>query len=141
MITIHVAGEPQMGGLYQQCARCGHVLQDFTGSQPMVPEGQDSAIPYWTPGRPVAVDGNRTWLVADRDRGPLGGEAECEPDKAAIPGWEGAAGPFPSQYRRPHVYARDIHSGAGNCVCHRPLGDARHVQAAPGVPIPDDMRP
>lgn len=57
-----------------------------------------------------------------------------------IPGWEGSIGPFPGQYGLPHVYARNIHSGAGNCVCGAALADARHVQAAPGVPIPDDMR-
>jgi hypothetical protein len=49
-------------------------------------------------------------------------------------------GPFPSSYHKPHVYARDVHSGAGNCVCGRSLGHSRHVQAAPGVPVPDQMR-
>lgn len=58
-----------------------------------------------------------------------------------VPGWEGTQGPFPSQYRDPHVYARSIHSGAGNCVCGAALGDSVHVMAAPGVPIPDRMRP
>lgn len=57
-----------------------------------------------------------------------------------IPGWEGSVGPFPGQYGKPHVYARDVHSGAGNCVCGAALGDRRHVQAAPGVPVPDEMR-
>lgn len=57
-----------------------------------------------------------------------------------IPGWEGTIGPGPGQYGDPHVYARSIHSGAGNCVCGRGLGDAKHVHAAPGVPIPDEMR-
>jgi hypothetical protein len=57
-----------------------------------------------------------------------------------IPGWEGSAGPFPAQYGLPHVYARDIHSGAGNCVCGLDLGHARHVQAAPGVDVPERMR-
>ena len=61
--------------------------------------------------------------------------------KIDVPGWEGSTGPFPSQYAQPHVYARDVHSGAGNCVCGRSLADAIHVQAAPGVPIPDRMRP
>lgn len=54
-----------------------------------------------------------------------------------IPGWEGSIGPFPSQYGEPHVYARNIHSGAGNCVCGLPLKASRHVMAAPGVPVPD----
>lgn len=43
-------------------------------------------------------------------------------------GWEGSVGPFPGQYDTPHVYARG-------------LGSSKHVQAAPGVPIPDEMRP
>jgi hypothetical protein len=57
-----------------------------------------------------------------------------------IPGWEGTIGPGPGQYGKPHVYARDIYSGAGNCVCGRALGDNLHVMAAPGVPIPESMR-
>lgn len=44
-----------------------------------------------------------------------------------IPGWEGSIGPFPSQYGRPHVYARDVHSGAGNCVCGRDPQNVIHV--------------
>ena len=58
----------------------------------------------------------------------------------AVPGWEGSIGPFPDAYRLPHVYARSVHSGAGNCVCGASLGDARHVQAAPGIPVPDRLR-
>jgi len=57
-----------------------------------------------------------------------------------IPGWEGTIGPAPGQYGDPHVYARDICSGAGNCVCGCALGQSVHVQAAPGIPIPDDWR-
>lgn len=57
-----------------------------------------------------------------------------------IPGWEGSVGPFPQQYSKPHVYARDIHSGAGNCVCGLDLAHKLHVQAAPGIPIPERMR-
>lgn len=53
-----------------------------------------------------------------------------------VPGWEGSTGPLPSQYKQPHVYARDTFSGAGNCICGAGLPDERHVQAAPGVPIP-----
>jgi len=52
----------------------------------------------------------------------------------------GVHGPLPSSYHKPHIYARDVHSGAGNCVCGRSLGHSRHVQAAPGVPVPDQMR-
>lgn len=57
-----------------------------------------------------------------------------------FPGWEGSIGPFPRQYGQPHVYARDVHSGAGNCVCGAGPGDRRHVQIAPGVPVPTRMR-
>jgi hypothetical protein len=57
-----------------------------------------------------------------------------------VPGWEGTIGPFPHEYRLPHVYARDVCSGAGNCVCGRGLGDDIHVQAAPGVEIPEALR-
>lgn len=57
-----------------------------------------------------------------------------------VPGWEGTVGPFPGQYRQPHVYARDIHSGAGNCVCGLDLGAVHHVQAAPGVEVPVRLR-
>ena len=58
---------------------------------------------------------------------------------ADIPGWEGTIGPGPGQYRQPHVYARDVQSGAGNCVCGRALRTPLHVQAAPGVPIPETV--
>jgi hypothetical protein len=61
-------------------------------------------------------------------------------DQNDTPGWEGSVGPFPDEYTKPHVYARDVHSGAGNCVCGSSLGDVVHVQAAPGVPVPDEMR-
>jgi hypothetical protein len=66
-------------------------------------------------------------------------QRERRPD-VEIPGWEGSIGPGPGQYGRPHVYARDVGSGAGNCVCGRGLGDDLHVQAAPGVPVPGSMR-
>lgn len=57
-----------------------------------------------------------------------------------MPGWEGSQGPFEDEYTRPHVYARDIHSGAGNCVCGSGLGEKVHVQAAPGVDTPEGHR-
>lgn len=59
---------------------------------------------------------------------------------ADCPGWEGSVGPFRAQYGQPHVYARDIHSGAGNCVCGHHPGHRLHVQIAPGVPVPEWMR-
>lgn len=63
--TIHLAGPVQMGGLYQECSRCGFVLQDYTGGQPMVPEGMDTSIPVWPVGRRISVAGNATWTLAD----------------------------------------------------------------------------
>lgn len=61
-------------------------------------------------------------------------------DVEDVPGWEGSVGPFSGEHAKPHVYARDIHSGAGNCVCGSDLGNKLHVQAAPGVPVPEVMR-
>jgi hypothetical protein len=63
-------------------------------------------------------------------------EAGAEQSHVDIPGWEGSIGPFPGGYGKPHVYARNVHSGAGNCVCGRVLPSVLHVQAAPGVPVP-----
>jgi hypothetical protein len=60
--------------------------------------------------------------------------------RITVPGWEGSLGLFRHQYSIPHVYARDIQSGAGNCVCGSCLGDRVHVQAAPGVEVPEGMR-
>ncbi|MEU8199503.1 hypothetical protein AB0C10_37540 [Microbispora amethystogenes] len=61
--TVHVAGPPELGGYYQTCARCGHVLIDLTGSTPMVVEGQDPVIPVWPTGERVATIGNATYVV------------------------------------------------------------------------------
>lgn len=57
-----------------------------------------------------------------------------------VPGYEGSQGPFRGQYGAPHVYARDVHSGAGNCVCGWDLGEDRHTEAAPGIAVPDRHR-
>lgn len=57
-----------------------------------------------------------------------------------IAGYEGSVGPFRNQHRAPHVYARDIHSGAGNCRCGGAPGDWIHTEIAPGVPVPDVYR-
>jgi hypothetical protein len=82
--------------------------------------------------------------TADMDYPELGTLLYDRPDPAALtytaaktpPGWEGAQGPFEDEYTEPHVYARDIHSGAGNCVCGAGLEDDLHLQAAPGVDLP-----
>lgn len=50
------------------------------------------------------------------------------------PGYEGSVGPFKNEYNKPHVYARDVHSGAGNCVCGLAPQDEIHPELAPGVP-------
>lgn len=55
--------------------------------------------------------------------------------RSEIPGWEGSIGPSPAQYRIPHVYARSVYSGAGNCVCGRDPRHPIHVQIAPGVTL------
>lgn len=73
---------------------------------------------------------------AEVDVAELNREAAQTPDEASVPGFEGSIGPGPGQYSRPHVYARDIRSGAGNCVCGGALGDRLHTEAAPGVPVP-----
>lgn len=76
MTTVHIAGPPQMGGLYQVCIRCGHVLQDYTDGQPMVVDGEDTAIATWPEGQRIAIRGNATWVMSNTaeldDR-----EAEC----------------------------------------------------------------
>jgi hypothetical protein len=82
--------------------------------------------------------------TAAEDYPELGTLLYDRPDPASLsytaaktpPGWEGAQGPFEDEYGEPHVYARDIHSGAGNCVCGAGLEDDLHLQAAPGVDLP-----
>lgn len=51
-----------------------------------------------------------------------------------ISGYEGSVGPFPNQYGQPHVYARDVHSGSGNCVCGHEPAYRLHVPA-PSAPL------
>lgn len=57
-----------------------------------------------------------------------------------VPGYEGSVGPFRNQYGLRHVYARDVQSGAGNCVCGQDVGHRLHTEAAPGVPVPQERR-
>jgi hypothetical protein len=61
-------------------------------------------------------------------------------DELPVPGMAGITGPFPYQYSGAHVYARDIHSIPGLCVCGAPLASRRHPYAAPGVPVPARLR-
>jgi len=79
----------------------------------------------------LELDGDHPWFSLD-DTQTLAADS--------VPGWEGAVGPFKAGYAQPHVYARDVYSGAGNCVCGSALGEDLHVQAAPGVDVPDRMR-
>lgn len=103
----------------------------------------------YTPGQimaslsPQAVSTASTEHLASEDYPELGTLLYDRPDPASLtytasgtpPGWEGAQGPFPDEYGLPHVYARDVHSGAGNCVCGAGLHDGLHLQAAPGVEL------
>lgn len=57
------------------------------------------------------------------------GRRRTTPGAKAVPGWEGSVGPFPRDYGRGHVYARDVHSGAGNCVCGRAPDHRLHTRA------------
>lgn len=59
-------------------------------------------------------------------------EAQTTFHEASVPGEEGSVGPFPTQYGMDHVYARDVHSGAGNCVCGGAPQDAVHVHSPLG---------
>lgn len=79
-------------------------------------------------GRPIDADGQ-----------VLAAHAQGEHVKP-VPGYEGSVGPFPSEYSEPHVYARDVHSGAGNCVCGMDSAHSLHTEIAPGVPVPEHRR-
>jgi hypothetical protein len=73
-----------------------------------------------------------SWL--DRVAGiyPAGSEYVLElrvkPSTAAQ---EGNIGPSPAQYGLPHLYARDITSATGNCICSRALNDRLHTALLP----------
>lgn len=58
-----------------------------------------------------------------------------------VPGTCGSLGPLTeAEMCAPHVYARDVNSGAGNCVCGAALPDDLHTEAAPGIPVPAGWR-
>lgn len=77
----------------------------------------------------------------DRKPGTMERQTAAKAGRAVgVPGDEGSIGPSPAQYGKPHVYARDVQSGAGNCVCGRHLGSSVHTQAAPGLDVPDQER-
>ncbi|MGP4092976.1 hypothetical protein [Nonomuraea sp. KM90] len=78
MTTVHIAGPPRMGGLYQECSRCRYVLQNYTGGMVMVPDGQDAEIPHFPEGWRIVISGNAAWAKAD-DAELDDGETECRP--------------------------------------------------------------
>lgn len=82
--TVHTAGPPQLGGLYQACTRCGHVLQDYTGGMPMVAvtddaDAQDVSLGVWPEGERVATSGPATWVIGPAGRELDDDERECRP--------------------------------------------------------------
>lgn len=79
-----------------------------------------------TPG----FSGPRT-LVASGE--PLALVAGAQP----YPGYEGSVGPSEAEYGDPHVYARDVQSGAGNCVCGAGPDDPIHPELVPGMLNPN----
>jgi 8-oxo-dGTP pyrophosphatase MutT (NUDIX family) len=70
-------------------------------------------------------------LDDDDSDGGKGGKSE----KKSVPGEEGSVGPFPGEYTRAHVYARDVQSGAGNCVCGAAPGDELHARSPLGPTV------
>ena len=70
---VHVAGP--VVAARQECSRCGHVLQDYSGHEVMVVAGDDRGLVFWAPGASVIVDGSAAFLVAGADDGHL----NCKP--------------------------------------------------------------
>jgi 8-oxo-dGTP pyrophosphatase MutT (NUDIX family) len=94
------------------------------------------AIAWWDPAHLAASNPALRRELAG-DTGRVKRVLAAPVAKADVPGWEGSVGPSPSEYTKPHVYARDTGSGAGNCVCGMDPRDGVHVQLAPGVDNPD----
>jgi hypothetical protein len=132
--TVHVAGPVQRGGAYQQCTRCGHALIDYTGSTPMVVEGEDLEIGVWPEGSRVAVSGAASWVLSsDALLDPW--ETECQtgtpaddrPDKDACRncrrplhwvdgvGWLHGELPQYAHEENTCVYAHPV-----SCTLHKP---------------------
>jgi hypothetical protein len=84
IITVHVAGPPMHGNLYQECARCGIVLQDYTGRELMVAvdsedPAPDTTIPAWPEGERIGRLGGVTYVVGPPGRPLDDDERECRP--------------------------------------------------------------
>jgi hypothetical protein len=82
IITVHIAGPPQLGGAYQECVRCGHVLEDYTGREVMVAvEPGDTApptLPCWPEGKRIGHRGAMTYVLGP-ERQLAWNEQECRP--------------------------------------------------------------
>lgn len=82
IFTVHLAGPPILGGLRQDCARCGHVLDDWTGREVMAvagPAGDAPTIPSWPAGARVARLDGTTYVVGPEGRPLTDDERECRP--------------------------------------------------------------
>lgn len=109
------------------------------------PDGDESEqVAWWDPADARKNPALRTevkatpWSMID-DAAIEPGDEDDEPAPVAAsgePGDEGSQGPFESEYGQPHVYARSVHSGSGNCVCGREKEAKIHTQIAPGIPNP-----
>jgi hypothetical protein len=71
--TVHVAGKVENG--LQCCVRCGHVLIDYRGKNPMALIGGDLGLSYWESGKLIGATGGASYLLPDRALDP--DEAHC----------------------------------------------------------------
>lgn len=80
---VHVAGEPVLDGLRQDCSRCGYVLHDYTGSEIAVLGEADDFTPSTFPvGQLVCVlddPGVRAQIAISPDRIDPATDTECRP--------------------------------------------------------------
>lgn len=107
----------------------------FSGPRTLVASGEPLALVAGVQPRLVASEET---LESLRQRYPLMDErAVRERLGLSYPGYEGSVGPFESDYASPHVYARDVMSGAGNCMCGSGPDDPIHPELVPGVPNPN----
>lgn len=78
---VHVAGPPLLGGLRQECVRCGHVLQDYSGREIGVVlqpgETEPQPLAQWREGAQVARLGGMSFMIEGRELDD--DEQECRP--------------------------------------------------------------
>jgi hypothetical protein len=80
LATIHVAGP--VVGVRQECARCGHVLEDWTGQSPAVvavPGQEPEPLPMWPVGKRIGVAANATFVMGDDIPLDPATDRECRP--------------------------------------------------------------